>query len=1024
VTLLFTDVTGSTTMGEQLDPEAYRGVMGRYFEVARAAVERHGGTVEKFVGDAVLAVFGLPDLHEDDALRAVRAARDLNDGVAELSDRLQEDLGVRLAIRIGVNTGQVVTGPSRAGGSFATGDAVNTAARLEQAAAPGEILLGAATYALVRDAVEADGPRAVPAKGKSEPVSAYRLVAVYDATYGRRRREDAVLVGRAKESRALDDALDRTVASGRSHLVTVVGPPGIGKTRLVGEFVTRIGARAEVAQGRCVSYGQGIAYWPLIQALRDALRLSGAESVEITRHALEQALGEVSDRDQVVEVLLPLLGKTGVSAGNDQTVWSVRRLLEELASRRPLVLSIDDLHWAEPTLLALLDQIRDEISDLPLLLLCQARPELLEQHPAWGSGALYALTFALEPLSSDEIEASVASQLDGPVPDGLAGAVIDWSGGNPLFIEEIVAHLVESSMLEQDRDGRWRVVGELAGAELPPTVSALLASRLDLLPPQERDTLERVSVIGLEFSTGDAALLVDSTSEAELTTLLASLTRRELVRHVRSAQGGGWAFKHILVRDVAYDALAKAVRAELHERFADRLADSHTSDAGGEQVGFVAHHLEQAARYRRELAARGPEIDALVDRAVRALVAAADHAREHDRYADTVAYLNRALELGPGTSAVRRAILARLSVYHLEEYQDDELEQALRDYEAALDDSADELDRAFLRMMRGALDMEAGHDIDPARVASWANELVSLGRAADDAVATVRGLRISSLCSAMLGLWRDAATGSDEIIRIGSPADAREARGMRAAALYVGDSPLSEFTAFWRDRMAPEFTHERRELNALFADAVDAAAGGSSEARTLLDSLVARADELSRSGTITEEPSPWFVDVYAMNRDLDGAITYSERVTEFMRNSGALGTASTYLLLQVLLRLERGDPSETVNPLVQEAMKHTSPYDASSLAQLAACRAILAARTGDHAAARELADEALRVTDGTHDEWQQADLRRWLCVVPRATGDVKGERRMLLEAHERYHRKEISSYDPEIGCRLAELEGA
>ena len=516
VTLLFTDMTGSTAMGEQLDPEAFRGVLGRYFAVARTAVERHGGTVEKFVGDAVLAVFGVPEVHEDDAMRAVRAADELNRAVTVLSEQLLAELGVRLAIRTGVNTGSVVTGTARAGGSFASGDAVNTAARLEQAAGNGEILLGGSTYALVRDAVEVEPVADVTAKGKAEPVPAYRLLRVLDAPHGRRRREDVPLVGRTQENRVLDDAFTRTVRSGRSQMVTVLGPPGIGKSRLVGEFLTRVGDRADVAQGRCVSYGQGIAYWPLVQALRHALHLSGTESEEITRHALEQVLGAVQDRDQVVEVLLPLLGKTGLPRGNEQTVWSVRRLLEELATRRPLVLSVDDLHWAEPSLLELLERVREEISDLPLLLLCQARPELLEQHPRWGSGTANVMTFDLDPLGPGEVEASVAGLLGGSAPDGLAVAVTDWSGGNPLFVEEIVAHLVEAGILAQGAENQWRIVGELGWAELPPTVSALLAARLDRLPAAERELLSRMSVIGLEFATADAELLAETESRAEV----------------------------------------------------------------------------------------------------------------------------------------------------------------------------------------------------------------------------------------------------------------------------------------------------------------------------------------------------------------------------------------------------------------------------------------------------------------------------------------------------------------------------
>jgi class 3 adenylate cyclase len=1022
VTLLFTDVTGSTAMGEQLDPEAYRGIMGRFFAVARAAIERHGGTVEKFVGDAVLAVFGMPEVHEDDALRAVRAAHELNGAVAELSEQVLAEQGVRLAIRTGVNTGSVVTGSARAGGSFATGDAVNTAARLEQAAGDGEILLGATTYALVRDAVEVEVGEPVQAKGKAEPVRTFLLVRLLDAVHGRRRRQDLPLVGRAQENRALDDALERTVASGHSHLVTVLGPPGIGKSRLVSEFLSTIADRADVAQGRCVSYGQGIAYWPLVQALRHALRLSGTESDEITRHALEQALGDGDDREPVVELLLPLLGKVGDPGSNEQTVWAVRRLLEELASRRPLVLSIDDLHWAEPTLLDLLERVRDEVSDLPLLLLCQARPELLEQHPDWGSGALNTMTFGLAPLSPGEIETSVASLLGGRAPDGLASAVTAWSDGNPLFVEEIVAHLVEAEILTQDTNDQWRIVGELGRAQLPPTISALLAARLDRLPVAELDLLERASVIGLEFTTPDVELLVEPSTRPELADLLMRLTRRDVVRRVRSTQGDSWAFKHILVRDAAYDGLAKSLRAELHERFADGLVITNDAEGGGDLAGFVAHHLEQAARYRRELVARGPQVDAVVERAVKALVIAAEQARDADRLTDHGAYLSRAMRLDPGSSEIRRSILAGLVDHYLAEDHLDQLGEVLDAFEAELDETADELDRAFLSTMRLCRELMIGRAIDPAEVASEAQQLVSLGRAAPDAISVVRGLQVISQCSAMLGLWHDANATSDEIIQLGSPADARDARRGEYLALMFGEGTFRECQQVLRRDFERYGRSERQGWSDLIFEALVAAADRSPAADAAIAAAVARGTELYAAGRVSEETHPFLIDPLTLSRDIDGAIAYAQRVNDDLRRSGALSFASTYILTQTLLMLERGDPSEMVLPLVEEAASHTSPYDAMSVSLLAACRAVLTVRAGEHDDAKELADEALRVADATQEIWKQADLRRWLSEVPRTTGDVALERRLLREAQERYARKEIRSYDAEIDARLVELD--
>jgi class 3 adenylate cyclase len=1022
VTLLFTDVTGSTALGERLDPEAYRALMGRYFVVARQAVEAHGGTVEKFVGDAVLAVFGLPEVHEDDALRAVRAAHDLRGAVSELGAEVLADHGIGFAIRTGVNTGGVVTGPARAGGSFATGDAVNTAARLEQAAGDGDILLGATTYALVRDAVEVEAIEPIAAHGKTDPVPAYRLLAVLDTAYGRRRHADTALVGRVRESQALEAALERTLTSGRSQLVTVLGPPGIGKSRLVSEFLSGVGDRAAVASGRCVSYGQGIAYWPLVQALRHALRLTGTESDEITRHALEEAVGEAPDRDSVVALLLPLLGKTGTPGSQDQTAWCVRRLVEQLASRRPLVLSVDDLHWAEPTLLELLERVRDEVSDLPILLLCQARPELLDEHPDWGSGALDSVTFGLDPLDGADVEASLAGLLGSQVPAGLARTVADRSGGNPLFVEEIVAHLTEAGVLEPAADDGWRVVGELDRAELPPTVSALLAARLDRLPQDEHDLLERVSVVGLEFTTADAALLTGREDARGVERLLVSLTRRDLVRRVRSVRGDEWGFKHILVRDAAYDALAKAERADLHERFADGLTEVERPDAPDELLGFRAHHLEQAALYRRELGSRGAEVEALVTRAAEVLMSAAEQARDDDRPMDHGAYPNRALRLEPRSSAVRRRILASLLDFYLDADQMDQLAQTLDEFETQLDDTADDRDRALLRTMRLCRELVTGTAVDPARVRSAAQELASLGRTAGDTAAVVRGLKVACLCSQTLGLWRDARSTSEEIIRVGSPTDAREASGWELVALLFGEGTFRQCRELFRREVERYGWSDLRGWQELVTEARIAAADGSPDAGSAIAAAVARGEELHAAGKVHDATGPFLIEVFALARDLDGAIAYAQRVNDGLWDSGAFGIASTYGLQQAMLMLERGDPSAAVLPLVERAARHTSPYDTASVSLLSACRAVLAAQAGDHVGAARLVDEALRVSDATDELWSQADLRRRSSVVARARGDSDWERRLLLEAQERYRRKEIRSYDPEISARLAELD--
>jgi hypothetical protein len=513
---------------------------------------------------------------------------------------------------------------------------------------------------------------------------------------------------------------------------------------------------------------------------------------------------------------------------------------------------------------------------------------------------------------------------------------------------------------------------------------------------------------------------VDPSSRSEIAGLLLALTRRDLVRRVRSAPDHPWAFKHILVRDPAYDALAKAERADLHERFADGVEARVESEE--EYAGFIAHHLEQAARYRRELAAHGPQVDALVDRAVEALVVAAEQARDGDRLEDHRGYLKRAMLLESGAPEVRRRILTGLMDYYLDVDQTEPLGEVLNVFETEFYDSADELDHAFLRMMRGLHEMLKGLAIDPGEVAATARELVSLGRAAQDATSVVRGLRVISLCSETLGLWLDARASSEEIIRIGSPADARGARSGEYSVLLWGEGTFRECREFLRGDFELYGHSDTQGWIELATDSLVAAADRSPEADSVIAAAVARGEELYAAGKVSGPTGGLLIEAFQLNRDLHGANAYAQRVNDEFRRSGAFAMLSTYALLQAIFMLERGDPSEVVLPLVEEAASHTSPYDAASVSDLAACRAILAVRCGDLDRADELADEALTVVDRTHELWHQADMRRWLSVVPRATGDRDRERRMLREAQQMYARKEIRSYDPEIAARLAELD--
>jgi class 3 adenylate cyclase/tetratricopeptide (TPR) repeat protein len=600
VTIIFAALHTRDGAGEPLAPDAQRAVIARAFEASREALARHGGTIEKFIGDAVMAVFGLPFRHEDDALRAVRAALEMRAALNLLSVALHAESGTTLEPAIGINTGEVITGEASLGQRLVTGDAVNVAARLEQAASPGQVLLGGLTASLVRGAVRLEQVASLTLKGKSGPVPAFRLMRVLSAAEAAS-RPTATLVGREAEMAQLTEVLETAVDAQTCQLVTLVGDAGVGKTRLAQEFLEIARARATVIGGRCLPYGDGITFWPIVELVRGA---AGILETDTPANAIRKLMDVVGDQS-VVDRVAAAVGLNDAPFQVGELFWGIRRMLETLATDKPLLVLFDDIHWAEPTFLDLLDHLTANSRGGSILLLCLARRELLEKRPTFGQ-APGERTITLAPLA-DADAARVAANLLGEV--GLADAVRDRvvaaAEGNPLFVEQLVSMLRESGRLRLE-DGRWAVVGDLSQLDVPPTIHALLAARLDALPEAERAVIDPASVIGLVFATSALQAIVEDDVRPFVPERLELLGARQLIRPVDPAVGaeGDHRFGHQMIRDAAYSGLLKRTRARLHERLVAWADEANrATDRGTEFEEILGYHLEQAHRY---LAALGP----------------------------------------------------------------------------------------------------------------------------------------------------------------------------------------------------------------------------------------------------------------------------------------------------------------------------------------------------------------------------------------------------------------------------------
>ncbi|MFL6030248.1 MAG: AAA family ATPase [Gaiellaceae bacterium] len=966
VSVLFVDLVGSTARADKADPEDVRDVLQLYHREAKACIEQYGGVLEKFIGDAVMAVFGVPVLHEDDALRAVRAAAELREELGPLNEELARKYGTELALRVGINTGEVVTGTEE---RLATGDAVNVASRLETNAEAGQILLGEPTFERVRDAVLAEVLPELGLKGKSEAVRVWELK---DVRADEGRRLSAVpMVGREQELSVLRAAFAQAVETRSCRLVTVVGPAGVGKSRLVAEFLDGLDG-ARVLQGRCLSYGDGITYWPVAEVVRQ----------------LEGDLEHFGD-PQVAAALRGLLDAATATSSTEEIAWAVRKLLEAAAAEQPVVCVLDDVNWGEETFLDLVEQVAALARDVPLLVLCMARPDLLDRRPGWGGGSLIATNVLLEPLSKDEADTLIEALVgDVAVEPSLRLRIRDAAEGNPLFVEEMIAML-------REEPGRDVVV--------PATIQGLLASRLDQLDMGERAVVECGAVEGRVFHSGAVQALAPG--GRQLGTALAALVRKDLLRPDLPQLPGedAYRFRHVLIRDAAYDALPKARRAQLHERLAGWLEERSDDLVEADEV--LGYHLEQAHRYRRELAPDDSAAPRLAARASPFLASAGARALSRNDVAAGLNLFERALALRAPDDP---AVALRLDLAEVRFLSGEVAEAAVTAAEAAERAAAagDDAGRLRARLTRARITaitpgaVPAADDPSGALLALAAEARPVFARAGDE-----RALTEAWVATAWAELirchWASMLEAVDQALahagRSGYVRWERELPAWKGAALFYGPTTVEEVLR-WHEQERPQHVIALRQQGVL-----EAMRGRFDEARALLAAGDAAAHELGQTIWVAVGGmTAWEVDMLAGDTSAgERAVRASCRLLEELGDTGYRSTA-TARLGESLYQLGRFAEAERETELAEQL---SGADDLVSQALWRQVRAKLRARAGDRREAERLAYDAVALFEQTDMLDAHAHALTDLAEVLTTAGRVAEARQSLLQALALFERK-------------------
>src|SRR3954447_20872686 len=979
VTVMFADVERFTALSERIDPESLQQVMSRFIAEMRRIIVRHGGTIEKLMGDAIMAVFGVPVIHEDDANRAARCALEMRPALEALNDDFESRWGERLGIHTGINTGEVMVGPGDDGQTVVYGDPVNVAKRLQEAAG-GEILVGPLTAGLIDDVGQLTPVLPLQLKGKGAPVAAWRLRPAGSDLPGSPGPTRA-LVGRHEELAALRATFDGVVESGTPATVTIAGIAGIGKSRLIGELLDQIGDRAAIVAGRCLPYGEGITYWPIGEIVR---RLSGRPEAT----AIEEAAGGGREARTIAHHVARVVGMAPGTVAAEEAHWAVRRLLEIRAAQRPLVVVLDDIHWAEPTLLDLLEHLTTLVRDVPLLLVYLARPELLERAPAAIAGEP-STVLALGPLPDDDAAALLDELTAGSgVARDDADRGLATAEGTPFFLEQIVA---------------MRAGGD---AGTPASIQALLAARIDALPPSERAVVDRAAIEGRGFHRSAIAELLPASDRAGLDRALDGLARRQLIRPGSGELPGeaGYRFVHILVRDVVYELLPKAARAELHQRYAAWL-DERSGPRYGELVGY---HLEQAHRWHAELRPRAvAERRPLADQAAVRLAAAAQAALERGDLPGGVNLLRRTAALLPADAPARAPVLPELAMALVQLGELPPADQLLSEAIRIARQRGDDLAEAHARTAQFFALIQLEPDEAPDAISTRFDALHRTFTDASDDLGLARLYRAQAFVHWLAGrtaradaAWKRGVrhsrmAGDEQGVADGLVWQASAARfGPRRVPVAINDcrAILDQLRS---DRRSQALS--MRPLATLYAMSGDFAV-----ARDLLDRSHAIHEELGVSlhAVLAQDDA----DVHLIAGDPSAAEAALRPCVTQLAEMGdkALLATMAGILARALAEQHLDDEAWELLDTVDEA---AAPDDLSAQSRARVVGAELLGRRGDAAAADRLSGEAVRITASTDWLAERADVLMARGRILRAGGREEDAVRSFAQAFELFSRK-------------------